>query len=112
VIAVGAARRTGWTAPAVCLAVFGGLAALSIVALVPLAALARQNVNGAIALVIGVPAAAVGAVAARRLPRNPVAWLLLATGICLILATDGSDYALLAYRIGHHHLPLGLLALG
>jgi hypothetical protein len=110
--ATAAARRTGWTAPAVCLAVFGGLAVLSTVALVPLAALARQNVNGAIALVIGVPAAAVGAVAARRLPRNPVAWLLLATGICLILATDGSDYALLAYRIGHHHLPLGLLALG
>jgi hypothetical protein len=68
-----AARRAGWTTPAVCLAVFGGLAALSTVALVPLAALAHQNVNGAIALVIGVPAAAVGAVAARRLPRNPVA---------------------------------------
>jgi hypothetical protein len=107
-----AARRTAWTTPAICLAVIGGLAALATVALVPLAALAHQNVNGAIALVIGVPAAAVGAVAARRLPRNPVAWLLLATGICLILATDGSDYALLAYRIGHHRLPLGLLALG
>jgi hypothetical protein len=105
------AHRTGWTAPAICLAVFGGLALLSTVALVPMAALAHQNVNGAIALVIGIPAAAVGAVAARRLPRNPVAWLLLAIGLCLILATDGSDYALLAYRIGHHHLPFGLLAL-
>ena len=106
------ARRTGWSVPVLCLAVFGGLAVLSAVALVPLTALAHQNVNAAIALVIGLPAAAVGAVAARRLPRNPVAWLLLAIGICLIVATDGSDYALLAYRIGHHHLPLGLLALG
>jgi hypothetical protein len=96
-----AARRTGWTGPAVCLAVFGALAVLSTVALVPLSVLARQNVNGAIALVIGIPAAAVGAVAARRLPRNPVAWLLLAIGICLILATDGSDYTLPAYRLGH-----------
>jgi hypothetical protein len=108
---VTAVRRTGWPAPAVCLAVLGGLAVLATVALVPLAALAHQNVNGAIALVIGVPAAAVGAVAARRLPRNPVAWLLLASGISLILASDGSDYALLAYRLGHHHLPLGPLAL-
>jgi hypothetical protein len=106
-----AARRTGWTAPAVCLAVFGGLAVLSAVALVPLGVLTHQNFDGAVALVIGIPAAAVGAVAARRLPRNPVAWLLLAIGICLILATDGSDYALLTYRLGHH-LPLGLLALG
>jgi hypothetical protein len=92
--------------------VFGSLAVVSTVALVPLSILANQRVNGAIALVIGIPAAAVGAVAARRLPRNPVAWLLLAIGICLILATDSSDYALLAYRIGHHHLPLGLVALG
>jgi len=105
------ARRTGWTTPAICLVVFGGLALLSAVALIPLSVLANQNVNGAIALVIGVPAAAVGAVAARRLPRNSVAWLLLASGICLILASDGSDYALLAYRLGHH-LPLGPLALG
>ena len=55
------ARRTGWSAPAACLAVFGGLAVLSAVALVPLTALAHQNVNAAIALVIGLPAAAVGA---------------------------------------------------
>ncbi len=105
------AARTGWTAPAVCLAVLCGLVVLSTVALVPLSVVAHQNVNGAIALVIGLPAAAVGAIAARRLPRNPVAWLLLAIGICLILATGGSDYALLAYRLGPRHLPLGPLAL-
>ena len=107
-----AARRAGPAAPAVVLAVLTGLAVLSGAALVPLSVLAHQGIDGAIALVIGVPAAAVGAVAARRVPGNPVAWLLLAIGICLILATDGSDYALLAYRIGHHRLPLGLLALG
>ena len=106
-----AARRTGWTTPAVCLALFGGLAVLSTVALVPLSVLTHQNFDGVVALVIGIPAAVVGAIAARRVPRNPVAWLLLAIGICLILATDGSDYALLTYRLGHH-LPLRLLALG
>jgi hypothetical protein len=106
-----AVRRTRWPAPAVCLAALGGLAVLSTVALVPLSVLTSQNVDGAIALVIGLPAAAVGAVAARHIPGNPVARLLLVIGVCLILANDASDYALLAYRLGHH-LPLGLLALG
>ena len=87
------------------------MAALSTVAAIPLSILANQNVDGAIAVVIGVPAAAVGAVVARRLPRNPLGWLLLAIGTCLVLANDGSDYALLAYRLGHR-LPLGMVALG
>jgi hypothetical protein len=97
--------------PAAWALVIGGLAALCTVATIPLSILARENVDGSIALVIGIPAAAVGIVVARRLPRNPLGWLLLAIGTCLIVANDGSDYALLAYRLGYH-LPLGLLALG
>jgi len=90
--------------------VLGGLVVLSTVATVPLSVLANQNVDGLIALVIGLPAAAVGIVVAWRLPRNPLGWLLLVIGTCLILANDGSDYALLAYRLGYR-LPFGLLAL-
>jgi len=90
--------------------VLGGLVVLSTAATVPLSVLANQNVDGLIALVIGLPAAAVGIVVAWRLPRNPLGWLLLVIGTCLILANDGSDYALLAYRLGYR-LPFGLLAL-
>jgi hypothetical protein len=105
------ARRIRPPSPAAWAAVLGALAALSTVALVPLSIQTGQGFNGIVALVIGIPAAAVGIVVARRQPRNPLGWLLLAIGLCLILATDGSDYALLAYRLGRH-LPLGLLALG
>jgi hypothetical protein len=104
-------RRIRPASPAVWALVIGGLAALCTVATIPLSILARENVDGSIALVIGIPAAAVGIVVARRLPRNPLGWLLLAIGTCLIVANDGSDYALLAYRLGYH-LPFGLLALG
>jgi hypothetical protein len=106
----GRAHRRGPSATA-WLAAFGGLVALATVATIPLSILANENVDGLIALVIGIPAAAVGVVVARRQPRNPLGWLLLAIGTCLVLANDGSDYALLAYRLGHR-LPLGLLALG
>jgi hypothetical protein len=106
-----AARRIRPASPVAWALVIGGLAALCTVATIPLSILARENVDGSIALVIGIPAAAVGIVVTRRLPRNPLGWLLLAIGTCLIVANDGSDYALLAYRLGYH-LPLGLLALG
>jgi hypothetical protein len=96
--------------PGAWVAVLGTLAAVSTVATVPLSILTGQGIGGLTALVIGTPAAAVGAVVAWRQPRNPLGWLLLVIGDCLILANDGSDYALLAFRPGHH-LPLGLLAL-
>jgi hypothetical protein len=103
-------RRSRLAAPTAWAWVLGVVAALATVATIPLSLLSNENVDGLIALVIGIPSAAVGFVVVRRLPRNPVGWLLLAIGVCLILANDGSDYALLAYRLGYH-LPLGLLAL-
>ena len=109
--ALALARRIRPPSLAAWAAVVGGVAALSTLATIPLSILANENVDGLIALVIGIPAAAVGFLVARRLPRNPLGWLLLAIGTCLIVANDGSDYALLAYRPGHH-LPFGLLALG
>ncbi len=74
--------------------------------MIPLSLLAGQVFNGAIPLVIGVPCAGVGILVARRQPRNPIGWLFLVTAACLFLSTDGPDYALLTYRLGHH-LPLG-----
>ena len=105
-----AGRRFFLVSPATLAAVLGGLLVVSTVAMLPLTLLANQVFSGAVALVIGVPCAGVGVVVARRQPRNPIGWLFLVIGACLILATDGMDYALLAYRSGRH-LPLGPAAL-
>ena len=77
---------------------------------IPLTLLSHQLFNGVLALVLGVPCAGTGMVVARRQPRNPIGWLFLVTAACLFLSTDGADYALLTYRLGHH-LPLGPLGL-
>ena len=96
--------------PATWAAVLGGLLAVSTVAMLPLTLLAHQVFGGLVALVVGVPCAGVGIIVARRQPRNPIGWLFLVIAACLILATDGMDYALLAYRPGRH-LALGPAAL-
>ncbi len=105
-----AGRRFFRASPATCAAVLGGLLAASTVAMLPLTLLAHQVFGGLVALVVGVPCAGVGVIVARRQPRNPIGWLFLVIAACLILATDGMDYALLAYRSGRH-LPLGPAAL-
>jgi hypothetical protein len=87
-----------------------GLAGLSLAAMIPLSFLSGQIFNGAIPLVIGLPSAGVGILVARRQPRNPIGWLFLVIAACLFLSTDGSDYAFLGYRLGHH-LPLGPVGL-
>jgi hypothetical protein len=54
--------------------------------------------------------AVVGVVVARRQPRNPIGWILLTFILVLVLSTDAGDYAVLAYRLGHHGLPLAPVA--
>jgi hypothetical protein len=49
-------------------------------------------------------------VAVRRQRGNPLGWLFLVVAICLFLGTDGGDYAVFSYRMGHH-LSLGPVAL-
>ncbi len=100
------AGRFRLASPATWAILLGGLAALSLAAMIPLTFLSGQVFNGAIPLVIGVPCAGVGILVARRQPRNPIGWLFLVTAACLFLSTDGGDYAFLAYRTGHR-LPLG-----
>ena len=62
------------------------------------------------AVVIGIPCAAVGVVVARRQPGNPLGWLFLVTGILLLVSNDAGDYAYYVYRLGHR-LPFGPAAL-
>jgi hypothetical protein len=102
--------RVGRVSPATWAAALGGLVAVSAAAVIPLALLSHQYFNGVVPLVIGVPGAVVGILIARRQPGNPIGWLLLVIAGCLFLATDGADYALLAYHLGYH-LALGPLAL-
>ncbi len=49
---------------------------------------------------------AVGLLVAARQPGNPIGWICLAEGVLFSLGSDGGDYAVLAYRMGHH-LPGG-----
>jgi len=101
-----AASRFFLAPPAVWAAALGGLAALSLAAMILLSLLSGQVSNGTVALVIGVPCAGVGVVVARRQPRNPLGWLFLVIAVCLFLSTVGGAYAVLAYRLGRH-LPFG-----
>ena len=103
-------RRFALISPAVWVAVLGGLAALSLVATLPLSLLARQFGNGIVAVVIGIPCAGVGVLVARRQPGNALGWIFLVIAVCLFLATDGGDYASLVYRHGYR-LPLGAVGL-
>ena len=104
---LGAARRGRPPAPATLAAALGALALLCLAVLVPLSLMAHQLANGLVPAVIGVPCLGVGVLVARRQPRNPLGWLFLAIALCLFAGTDGGDYAVLDYRLGHH-LPLGL----
>jgi hypothetical protein len=54
--------------------------------------------------------AAVGMVVASRLPRSPIGWLLLGSGLATMLLTDAQLYLVLDYRVGHGTLPLGRTA--
>jgi hypothetical protein len=73
----------------------------------PVAYLAHKltfsNVGSTLAFLIGF--AVVGFVVARRQPRNPVGWLLLAFALLLLADDDGGSWAELAYKF-HDHLPL------
>jgi len=90
--------------------VTGGLAALFLVANIPLTVVSGQLGNGIVAVFIGIPCAAVGFIVARRQPANPLGWLFLAAAICLFVSNAGADYAYLVYRLGHR-LPFGPMGL-
>jgi hypothetical protein len=88
-------RSKGWSV------VLGGIAVALLGATIPLSVFARLVGEGVVALVIGVPCAAIGFLVARRQPRNPLGWLFLVIAIFLFAATAGGDYAYLNYLLGH-----------
>jgi hypothetical protein len=65
------ARRLAATWPAIWVAVLGGLAVLSMVAMLPLSLLAREFGSGIVAVVIGIPCAGVAERTLRRFPAQP-----------------------------------------
>ena len=87
------------------------LTLLATAATIPLSIAAKQSVlgNAVQNLASSLPYAAVGILVIRRLPRNPVGWLIAAVGTLSIVATDAGSYAVLAHQAGSH-LPLGLVA--
>jgi hypothetical protein len=103
-------RRVRVGSPTAWMAVLGGVAVLSLVAALPLTLLSGQLGNGLVALVIGIPCAAIGVLVARRQPSNPLGWLFLVIAVCLFVSNDGGDYAYYVYRLGHR-VPLGPAAL-
>ena len=89
----------------------GGVAALLIAASFPLAALAHQLTLGGLGQVpLMIPFAAVGMLVAHRQPRNPIGWILLTIAITATGGTDCGFYAVRAYHVDHHGLPLSRLA--
>ena len=82
------------------------LALACLLATLPLSLLSGQLGDGIVAVVIGIPCAAVGVVVARRQPGNPLGWLFLLTGSLLFISNDAGDYAYYVYRLGHR-LPFG-----
>ena len=91
--------------------VLGGVAALVVAASFPLAALAHQLTLGGLGQVLlMIPFAAVGTLVASRQPRNPIGWILLAIAVTSAGGADCGFYAVRAYRIDHHGLPLSRLA--
>jgi hypothetical protein len=91
-------------------ALLGGGILLLIAAVVVLSVLARRPGYPVQPIVIALPSAAVGALVARRLPRNPNGWLLLGFAAAILLSTGAGAYSLLVYSLGRH-LPLGPVAL-
>ena len=65
-----------------------------------------SNVFGDVAVF---PFLLVGIVVARRQPRNAIGWLMIALALTVSLGSLGGAYAVLAYRDGHHGLPLARL---
>jgi hypothetical protein len=80
----------------------------------PLAGLARQSINasnGSVPVWFSAAFAVVGFVVARRKPRNPLGWVMMAVAGFLALSEDASFYVVADYRLRHGGLPLGWVAL-
>jgi hypothetical protein len=106
-------RRAHLAAPVLAWALFVLVLALAAVSL-PLAAAARQLtatdvLNDVMLGLLTAVLAGVGLVVAWHLPRNPMGWLLLGSGVFFMLDATASPLEVVDYRL-HGHLPLGPVA--
>ena len=84
--------------------------AVTVVAIV-IAALDRSvSAGGGSALFLVPGFGLVGAVVARRQPRNPIGWSMLGAALFIAVSGLASTYSVLAYRHHHGNLPLGPVA--
>jgi hypothetical protein len=87
----------------------GIVAALLVLAGVPLS-IATHGLSANVLSLVFLPYGIVGFVIARRQPRNPIGWILLAILIAVALGGAAGQYAVLYYDQGHRGLPLARVA--
>jgi hypothetical protein len=88
-----------------------GVATLLVwVAGVPLAMAVHQLSGDLQEFPLMLPFGVVGLLVARRQPRNPIGWVMLAVAGAYTVSADAGSYAVLAFRMGHRGLPLARLA--
>jgi uncharacterized membrane protein len=99
--------RFRWASPGSAIVV-GVVTLVLLVIGVPLSELAKQGpVNQDILML---PFAIVGFIVARKQPRNPIGWIMLALAPIFELSADAGMYSVYVYHLGHTNLPLGRLA--
>ena len=90
------------------LALAGGYAIQGLMHQLP--ASSSDLASGATGVVFALAFTAIGVVVARREPRNPMGWLLIAVALAVQLGNDGAGYAYLDYTLHRGTLPLGHVA--
>jgi hypothetical protein len=104
--AAGPVRRARSQRAAIVLGVAIGL---SIFAALVLHVVGARGTGGSLWVVL-LPYAFVGVIIARRQPSNPMGPILLLLPLAVVVSDDAGAYAVLRYRLGHHGLPLGVVA--
>jgi hypothetical protein len=102
-----AVPRFRWASPRSA-TVVGVLTLVLLVIGIPLSEMAKQGLVNQDILML--PFALVGFVVARKQPRNPIGWIMLALAPIFMLSSDAGMYSVMIYQLGHTTLPLGRLA--
>jgi hypothetical protein len=99
--------RFRWASPGSAIVV--GVVTIGLLVIgIPLSEMAKQGpVNQDILML---PFAIVGFIVARKQPRNPIGWVMLALAPIFELSADAGMYSVMIYHLGRTGLPLGRLA--